>query len=194
MAFAPLLLALAITLPAAPPPTAEAVPASATVSTAEAREQVQAYLGAIHGAVPAETFRALGPAAVDALVDFARTDPMPMRRLRALDALAALRDPRAEAIHREVLASDAPRAVRRAAVRGLAWLAGPARAPEALAPLLERDRDPAVRAAAAEALSRAAPAAGCARIRARARVEPEPARFGRALETCDRASAQPPGR
>jgi hypothetical protein len=194
MAFAPLLLAFAVTLPAAAPsgqpapaPASQASPAPA--SPAEVREQVRAYLWAIHGSVPPERFRALGPAAVEALADFARTDPSPVRRLRALEALAALGGARAEAVHREVLASPgAPRAVRRGAVRGLARLAGPAGAPSVLGPILEQDRDPAVRAAAAEALASTAPTAGCERVRARSRVDPEPARFGRALEACERAS------
>jgi HEAT repeat protein len=94
-----------------------------------------------------------------------------------------------------VLASDtAPRAVRRGAVRGLGRLAGP-RAAAALAPVLDRDRDPLVRAAAAEALAAEAPADACERIRARAQVETAPSRFRRALATCDRAArAEPPRR
>jgi len=196
MALAPLLLALAVSVPA--PPGAGTAPAApgATVSAAEAREAVHGWLGAIHGAVAPERFRALGPAGEDALVEFARTDPSPIRRLRALDALAALGGARAEAVHREVLASaQTPVAVRRGAVRGLARLAGPSGAAAALVPILEHDRDPAVRAAAADALARTAPASGCGPVRARARVDPEPARFTRALETCERASPErPPAR
>lgn len=186
MPLAPVLLALA--LAAAPPPSTPP-PSPAP----DVREEVSAYLGAIHEPVPAETFRALGPGAEDALADFARTDPSPVRRLRALEALAALGGPRAEAVHREVAGSAAPRAVRRGAVRGLARLAGPAGAMRAVGPFLEQDRDPAVRAAAAEALALHAPAEGCARVRARAKVDAERARFGRALADCDRrARARPP--
>jgi hypothetical protein len=160
------------------------------------RDQVSAYLGAIHEPVPPATFRALGPGAEDALVDFARSDPSPIRRLRALEALAGLGGPRAQAVHREVLASaTAPSSVRRGAVRGLARLAGPSGATPALTPVLDADRDPGVRAAAAEALARIAPAEGCGKIRARARVDPEAARFGRALSECDRrGQAGPPAR
>lgn len=185
MALAPLVVVLA--LAAASPPPATPSPS--------VRDQVRALLGSIHGPVAPETFRALGPGAEEALADFAREDGFPSRRLRALDALAALGGDRAEAVHREVLASDtAPRAVRRGAVRGLGRLAGP-RAAAALAPVLDRDRDPLVRAAAAEALAAEAPADGCERIRARAQVETVPSRFRRALATCDRAArAEPPRR
>jgi hypothetical protein len=193
MTLAPLVLALAVSIPVPPRAGETASPqtASVPVSAEDARERVSGWLGTIHGAVSPDAFRALGPAGVDALVEFARTDPSPIRRLRALEALAALGGARAEAVHREVLASDAPSAVRRGAVRGLARLAGPSEASAALAPFLERDRDPAVRAVAAEALARTAPAAGCGPIRARAKVDPEPARFGPALAACDRAGQLP---
>jgi len=108
--------------------------------------------------------------------------------VRALEALAGLGGARAETVHREVLASPtAPPAVRRGAVRGLARLAGPTGAARVLGPVVEGDRDPGVRATAAEELARTAPAAGCGPIRARAKVDAEGARFRRALAECDRA-------
>lgn len=194
MALAPVLLALALAAPRPPPPAPP--PASEPVSAAEARDRVDAYLGAIHEPVPPAAFRALGPPGEDALVEFAAGDPSPLRRIRALEALAALGGARAEETHREVLASAAsPRAVRRGAVRGLGQLAGPAGATAALGPVMERDRDPAVRAAAAETLARVAPAEGCGRVRSRARIDPEGTRFRRALSDCGRsAKAKPPGR
>jgi len=196
MAIASILLAAALAASPGAPAAPANGPVSVPVSPAEAREQVRAYLGAIHRAVPPDTFRALGPAAVDALADFAVTDPFPVRRLRALEALAALGGARAEAVHREVLADEkAPSVVREGAVRGLGKLAGRAGAAAALVPVLEGDRDPAVRAAAAETLARTAPAAACGSVRARARVDPEPARFGPALAACERAgAAAPPAR
>jgi HEAT repeat protein len=175
MALAPVLVALALS---APPAAAEPSPA--------VREQVRDLLGAIHGGVSPETFRALGPGAEEALVEFACSEGPPTRRLRALEALAGLGGEGAEAAHREVAASAAPPAVRRGAVRGLARLGGPERAMGELAPYLERDRDPRVRAAAAEALARVAPAEACPRIRAQARAERSPARFGRAVSLCGR--------
>jgi hypothetical protein len=168
-------VALALALAAAP--AADGAPSPAV------RQQVDALLGAIHGPVPAETFRALGPGVDAALADVARSAAMPSRRIRALEALASLGGPRAAATHRAVAESAAPSAVRRGAIRGLGRLAGPSGAASALAPFLEGDRDPSVRAAAAEALAEAAPSA-CARIRTRARAEGDPARFQRALATC----------
>jgi hypothetical protein len=162
----------------------------------EVREQARALLGAIHGPVRPETFRALGPGVEDALAEVARGSGMPSRRVAALDALAGLGGPLAEEVHREVASSaTAPTAVRRGAVRGLGRLLAPAAATGALGPMVEADRDPAIRAAAAEALARAAPAEGCARVRARARVDPEGPRFQRALDRCDRSGqAAPPSR
>jgi hypothetical protein len=179
MTLAPLALVLA--LAAAPPPAAP---------TPEVRGQVRALLGAIHGPVPPETFRALGPGVEAALVEFAREDPLPSRRVRALEALAGLGGAQAEATHRDLAAApSAPSAVRRTAIRGLARLAGPERAPRELSRYLEGDRDPAIRAVAAEALATEAPAESCARVRAAARAASAPARFQRALEACDRAGA-----
>lgn len=186
------LLALALALP---PADAAAPSAADPLPTAEVRDRVSAYLGAIHAAVSPQAFRELGPGAEVALADFARSDRSPIRRLRALEALAGLGGARAERVHREVLADGAaPRPVRRGAVRGLGRLLSPTAAQQALGPVLERDRDPSVRSAAAEVLAAAAPAEACARIRARARAEPEPSRFGRALATCDRAGGAAPAR
>jgi hypothetical protein len=187
MALAPLALALAL---AAQPGPAE--------PSAEVRSQVRALLGAIHDPVAPGAFLALGAGAEEALLDFARDGRLPpSRRARALEALAGVGGPRAEAVHRELADStSAPRAVRRSAVRGLGQLAGPARARGALTAYLERDRDPTVRAAAAEALARAAPAEGCDRIRSQARAEAAPARFERALSLCEASPgrADPPSR
>ena len=93
MALAPVLAALLVS--AAPGPTAP---------TPEVRDQVRALLGSIHGPVPPETFRALGPGVEEALADFARGEEFPSRRIRALEALAGLGGDRAEAVHREVAA------------------------------------------------------------------------------------------
>jgi HEAT repeat protein len=186
MALASVALALAL---AAQPGPVEPTP--------EVRSQVRALLGAIHGPVDVEAFRALGPGAEEALLESARDGTLaPSRRARALEALAGFGGPRAEAVHRELAAAtSAPRAVRRTAVRGLGQLAGAADARVALTGYLERDRDPTVRAAAAEALARAAPEEGCARIRSQARAEASPARYERALSLCDApGQADPPSR
>jgi HEAT repeat protein len=155
----------------------------------EVRARARALLGAIDRPVPLEALRRLGPEGEAALADLARSDDFPAFRARALEALAALRAPAAPELHRR-LADDpaAPRAVRRAAVRGLGRLLAPGEAVEALRPLLERDRDGAVRAAAAEALSRAAPRDGCGAVRRQAAREGGASRaaFARALVACDR--------
>jgi hypothetical protein len=194
MTIGPLLLALALSAPRPPSGSAPAQSSPAAAPAEDVRDQVSAYLGAIHEPVPPATFRALGPAAEDALVDFARNDPLPIRRLRALEALAGLGGPRAEAVHREVLSSAAPSAVRRGAVRGLARLSGPSGVTRTLGPVMEGDRDPGVRAAAAEALARSAPAESCGRVRARAKVDADAARFGHALAECDRSERGPAAR
>ena len=167
-------------------------PAAATPSP-ETRQRVLELLGSIHGPVSPQAFRAAGPGAEQVLADVARGAGMPSDRIRALEGLAGLGGPAAEAVHRDVAASPAaPPAVRRSAVRGLGRLLAPAAARQALTPLLERDRDPGVRAAAAEALVAAAPQEGCRAVRSRARIEGAPARFGRALRACQAAGASAP--
>lgn len=169
----------------------------AAAPSPEVRARVDELLGALHGPVPAEAFRALGPGAEEALADVARGGGMPSRRIHALEALASLGGARAEETHRAVAASEAPSVVRRRAIRGLGRLAGPARAAGALSPFLAADGDPAVRAAAAEALAEVAPEEGCGAVRTRARAEParDRRRFARALSACDRArDGTPPSR
>lgn len=190
----PLFLALAAIL-AGGPPTARAEPSGPAPATAgtEAPEEVRAralaLLGGIDRPLPAGAFRELGPGGAAALEDIARSGELPVYRARALEALAVLRSDRATSVHR-ALAADAaaPRVVRRAAVRGLGRLAGPSDAPRELLPFLDRDRDPAVRAAAAESLAAVAPGASCGAIRAQALREDAPARAGfrRALAACER--------
>ena len=176
-----LALSLATAAPATPSP--------------EVKARVEGLLGSIHGPVSPEAFRAAGPGAEEVLSEVARGGGLPSRRIQALAALAGLGGANAEAVHREVAASvTAPSAVRRAAIRGLGRLLPPTAAQQALAPILERDGDPAVRAAAADALAAAAPVETCPRIRARARAEAEPARFARALKACDRSRGGSPGR
>jgi HEAT repeat protein len=186
MALAPIFAAAALVL------SATSAPAS-SAPTPEVRARVHALLGSIHGPVPAESFRAIGPGVEEALVDFARGNDFPSRRIRALQALEGLGGARAQAAHRDVAADQAsPSAVRRAAIRGLARLVPPADAARELGPFLDSDGDPAVRATAAEALAARSPGDGCARVRDRALREPDPSRFGRALETCDRAVSRAP--
>jgi hypothetical protein len=175
---------LAFVLAAAPVPPPDTTPPSA-----EVRARVRSLLGAIHRPVDAQAYRNMGPGAEAALAEFAVGDDFPSRRIRALQGLASLGGPRAEAVHRQVAASAAPSAVRQEAVRGLARLAPQSAAP-ALAGFLEQDRDPGVRATAAEALAATSPGE-CSRIRARARLETEAGLYGHALSQCDRSQPAP---
>lgn len=162
----------------------------------DVRARARALLGAIDRPVPLEALRRLGPQGEAALADLAQSRDFPIFRARALEALAALRAPAAPEVHRRVAAdAAAPRSVRRAAVRGLGRLLSPEAAVEALRPVLEADRDAAVRAAAAEALARAAPRDGCGAVRRQVAREGGAARgrFARALDACARHRAAGPG-
>jgi len=184
----PAKLAVALLSLASAPLLARAAGAAPPVA-GDVRARALELLGGIDRPVGAEPFRALGPDGEAALEDIALSPELPLYRARAVDALALLRSPRAGPVLRR-LAEDAaePRVVRRAAVRGLGRLAGPADAPRALEPFLARDRDPAVRAAAADALASAAPRASCGAIRVQALKEDPAARAGfrRALAACER--------
>lgn len=161
------------------------------------RDEVRSYLGAIDRPVPAETWRALGPDAEPVLLEVAGSSAeLPTRRARALEGLAALGGPRAEALHlRLARERGAPAVVRGGALRGLGRLLAPARLAAEVRPLLA-DRSPRVRQVAGEVLARSAPAEACADVRAQSRREPAPARWSRALAACDRAArrAPPPAR
>jgi hypothetical protein len=152
------------------------------------RERTLALLGAIDRPIRPETWRALGPEAVPVLAEVAASNELPTRRALALEGLAALGGPRAESLHRSLAAdAKAPRTVRRAAVRGLGRLVAARELDAALRPVLERDPDRAVRATAAEVLSRRSPSTSCGAIRAQARREGSAsAPFSRALAACER--------
>ncbi|WP_242342019.1 HEAT repeat domain-containing protein [Anaeromyxobacter terrae] len=153
------------------------------------RQKTLALLGAIDRPIRPETWRALGPCAEPVLAEVAASDALPTRRALALEGLAAIGGARAEALHRSLAAdTHEPRAVRRAAIRGLGRLVAREKLDATLRPLLERDPDRGVRAGAAEVLSRRSPAASCAAIRAQARREGTAgnALFARALAACER--------
>ena len=181
----PMLVALAL---------AAGGPASAPPASAEVRAEVAALLGAIDRPVSPESFRRFGAEGEAALADIALSQDLPPRRARALEVLASLRSPRAEEVHRAVARSAAaPRTARRAAVLGLGRLLPAGQAPAALRPFLEKDRDPRVRAAAAEALAGSAPESASDAIRAQAAREGAAgaAGFRHALAACDRSKPGP---
>jgi HEAT repeat protein len=174
-------LVLAALLSAAP-----GAPSATDALEPETRETLGAYLGAIERPVRPEAWRALGAGAEAALAEIASsTSELPSRRARALEGLRAFGGARAEAIHLGSARDDrAPRLVRTTALRGLETLLSPERLHAELSPMLE-DRDRAVRAAAAAALVRGAPAKGCAAVRAAAAKDEAGARrYARALRTC----------
>ncbi len=180
MNLATVLLAVAIAAQA-PAPTS-------TPPSDEVRARVRGLLLPIDRPVSPAAIRAVGPGADEALAEIALSRDFPARRARALEVLAALRSPRADEVHHAAAAAGEPRTVRRAAVRGLGLLVAPSRAATELRPFVEGDRDPAIRAAAAEALALASPAGGCAIVRSQAaREDPDgKARFGRAMAACSR--------
>lgn len=162
----------------------------APAASPEVRANVSALLNAFDRPVTPEAFAQLGPEGEAALAEVALSNDFAPRRARALEVLSVLKTPRAEEVHRAVAASgDAHWLVRRAAVLGLGRLLPAERAASELGPFLERDRDPAVRAAAAEALAAHAPAQACGAVRAQAARElaGNAARFRSALGACDRA-------
>jgi HEAT repeat protein len=168
-----------------------AAPAAGPVPSPEVRADVSALLGVIDRPVSPDSFRRFGSEGEAALADIALSRDLPPRRARALEALAALGSPRAEDVHRTVAASpDAPPTVRRAAVRGLGWIVPKERAAASLRPFLERDRDPRVRAAAAEALAGSGAACGAVRAQAAKEGQAGIARFARALAACEKAGAR----
>jgi HEAT repeat protein len=183
------LLAAAAPEPACTPPPGAAACAPAPAATAEVREKVRAYLGAIDRPIPPGTWLALGPGAETVLAEVADSDDFPSRRSLALEGLAAFGGPRAEALHRRLAAAGAaPAPVRRAAIRGLARILAADRLPDALRPYLESDPDGSIRTTAAQALATRAPGLACDAVRAQARREGTrgEAMFARALAACAR--------
>ena len=187
---APLLL-LALALGADPsgpvcePPAANAAAQPATAREAALNEMLVSLFGIIDGPVTPAMWRSLPPEALPLLERIAAGQGRSMYRARALEGAAALGSD--GALHRR-LAGDAatPFPVRAAAIRGLGQLLPGSRLEVELAPLLERDADLRIRAAAADVLARGAPARGCAAIRRQAhgeRANEQPA-FQRALATC----------
>ncbi|WP_242337276.1 MULTISPECIES: HEAT repeat domain-containing protein [Anaeromyxobacter] len=175
--------------PACTPPGASAPEAGARPCDPAVRARTLELLGAIDRPIRPETWRALGPDAEPVLAEVAASDALPTRRALALEGLAAIGGARAEKLHRSLAAdTHEPRAVRRAAIRGLGRLVPREKLDATLRPLLERDPDRGVRAGAAEVLSRRSPASSCAAIRAQARREGTAGSglFARALAACER--------
>jgi HEAT repeat protein len=163
-----------------------AAAAGAALSDAEVRQRVEAYLRSLDTPVTAEAWRVLGARAVPLLEQvLASSDQLPSRRAKAVAGLGAIGGERAQALVLGAARSEAePFAVRAAALHAAPELLGPRQLMDQLKPVLEGSPDPAVRAAAADALARAAPSEACAAVRAQAGRERQRSSFHRALNRC----------
>ena len=162
-------------------------PRAQDAEEAAVRERAEAYLGAIDRPVPASAWRALGPDAVPFLTETLRGDDLTPRRAAAASGLAAIGGERAaEALLQAAQAESERWPVRAAAVRGLGKVMAAERLPVALQPILEGTGAVAVRALAADVLSREAPARTCSAIRAQVARESasDRAAFSKATARC----------
>ena len=158
------------------------------MSDAEVRARVESLLGTIDRAIPADSWRALGPAAIPVLAEIAASeDQMPSTRSMALGALGVADPVRAEDIARALVdAPDAPVTVRETAVRTLGRVLSPVQLRAALAPALRSARPVGLRSVAAETLARHAGQEACAEVMDQISLEPaaDHPRFERAASLC----------
>jgi len=158
------------------------------MSDAEVRARVESLLGTIDRAIPADSWRALGPAAIPVLAEIAASeDQMPSTRSMALGALGVADPVRAEDIARALVdAPDAPVTVRETAVRTLGRVLSPVQLRAALAPALRSARPVGLRSVAAETLARHAGQEACAEVMDQVSLEPaaDHPRFERAAALC----------
>jgi len=158
------------------------------MSDAEVRARVESLLGTIDRAIPADSWRALGPAAIPVLAEIAASeDQMPSTRSMALGALGAADPARAETIARALVdAPDEPLTVRETAVRTLGRVLSSVQLRAALAPALRSARPVGLRSVAAETLARHAGQEACAEVMDQVSLEPaaDHPRFERAAALC----------
>jgi HEAT repeat protein len=185
-----MLLLLAPAARAADPGVARIAASAERARAPDVRARVETYLESIDTPIPDERWRALGPQAAVVLEEIAQDHSrLPTRRARAVSALGIVG---AEGSRQVMLAlarnEDEAGIVRTSAIHAAAgMMAGPA-AVESLRPLLERAKDPRVRAAAAEAMARRTPTLACPTVQkqvTRERAVQRPA-FRRALDVCRR--------
>lgn len=186
----PMLLATALAAvpaPARPPATAAPPSAEEDGRADDVGARVASYLGAIDRPVPAETWRALGPAAVPHLEAALRSDDLPTRRAAAVAALAEIGGERARALIVEAARTERERfVVRSAALHATPRVLPRAALLDALKPALESASSPRVRAVAADVLARDGGAEACAAVKAQVRREAGGARgrFAKAVARC----------
>ena len=171
------------------PPSDAPAPTSASAQT-DLQQRIDVLLGTRDVAVTPQQWRALGPAALPELERLAAdASALPTRRARAIEGLVALGSPRAPKLLVRLAQSDTqPFVVRLAAVRGAGRTLSASRQLVALRPVLDSAREPALRGAAAEVLSRHA--SGCEAVNAQAERETEDwrSRFHVAMSRCAKAS------
>jgi hypothetical protein len=164
------------------------VMSDAAVSSAEVRERVEALLGTIDRAIPADRWKALGPAAIPVLAEIVASEgQMPSTRSMALGALGAVDPARAEALARALVdAPDAPLTVRETAVRTLGRVLSPVQLRAALAPALRAAHPVGLRSVAAETLARHGGLEACAEVMDQVSLERavDHPRFERAAALC----------
>jgi HEAT repeat protein len=178
--------------PVTPAPEADAgAPADASEparSDQEISETVHTYLAAIDTPIRASQWKALGPQAVAPLAAVVHDpDALPSRRAKAVGALAVIGGPEAQKVVLEIAQSEAePFAVRASALRGAPLLVGKKELVKQLRPVMQKAKNPTVRAAAAEVLAQHAGASACNDVRAQATRETAKmrSRFARALQQC----------
>ena len=172
----------------APDATASTAAPAPELSDQEVSDTVHTYLGAIDTPIRSSQWKALGPKAVAPLAAVVHdAEELPSRRSKAVSALSVVGGPEAQKLVLEVARSEAePFAVRASALRGAPLLIGKQELMKQLLPVLQKAKNPTVRAAAAEVLAQHAGAAACNDVRAQATREQEKVRgrFARALERC----------
>ncbi len=157
-----------------------------SLSDAEVQNRVETYLSTLDTPITADRWRALGPRAVPLLEQVLTSgDQLPSRRAKAVAGLASIGGARAQALVVDAARSETqPFAVRAAALHAAPAVLGSRQLVLQLKPILQSSAEPAVRAAAADALAHGAPAEACEAVRAQAARERSPATFHRALNRC----------
>lgn len=178
-----LILAVLLSVPPAKAPPAEA----AQLSDEDVQQRVKALLGNIDTRNLAGSWRALGPRAAGFLEPVAQSAAeLPSRRAKALDGLVLAAPDRAGPVATKLALDEAqPKAVRMAALRGMARTVPAETAAKSVAKLLRGARDPAMRGLAAEMVA-ASGSDGCAEVKAQVAREEPALRFAysRALAQC----------
>jgi hypothetical protein len=175
-----------------PPPDAAGRQEAQALPDEEVAARVQAFLGSIDTPISYAHWRALGPRAAALLLPLAKDSAQfPTRRAKAVDGLAAIAPPDAQALFVALASGEGePLVVRLSAVRGLGQVVPAKRLQATLAPLLTGAKEHAIRAGAAEVL--ASRGLGCAAVEAQLKRETAEVRgaYHRAQKACAELKAK----